>query len=65
MKSTSKKILKTVVIYAIATIACYLLGKANVPPLGIFSWTAIEYFFLGMETYGAYLFIQKIKEEKG
>ena len=64
MKFTSKKLLEAVVVYAIAAIACYLLGEANVPPLSIFSWTAMEYFFLGMETYGAYLFIQKLKEEK-
>jgi len=64
MKITSKKSLETVVVYAIAAIVCYFLEEANVPPLSIFSWTAMEYFFLGMEIYGAYHFIQKVKEEK-
>lgn len=64
MKITSKKSLEAVVVCAIAAIACFFLAEANVPPLSIFSWTAMEYFFLGMEIYGAYHFIQKAKEEK-
>jgi len=64
MKLTSKKILEAVVVYAIAAIACFFLGEANVPPLSNLSWTAMEYFFLGMELYGACHFIQKYKGEK-
>jgi len=64
MKFTSKKILEAVVAYTIAAIACFFLGEANVPPLSNLSWTAMEYFFIGMEIYGACHFIKKFKEEK-